>query len=110
MITIKSCARASTKPGQMSMLDRREFRAAMAIAYLAMRSAPALFGEAGDCAGEYADLRAQLLDALGTTLGHVLGQPCEVGLDVAQMAAQHIIMPERALRDIGQTSEGGLQF
>jgi hypothetical protein len=31
MITIKSCARASTKPGQMSMLERREFRGATAM-------------------------------------------------------------------------------
>jgi hypothetical protein len=31
MITINSCARASTKPGQMSMLERRELRGAIAM-------------------------------------------------------------------------------
>jgi hypothetical protein len=32
MITIKSWAKASTKPGQMSMLGRREFLGAIAMA------------------------------------------------------------------------------
>src|SRR6516225_5774729 len=99
MITISSCARASTKPGQMSMLERREVLW-VTIAQGVVGSASAVFGEGGDGAREDADLGAQLLNALSAALRHVLGQAREVGLDVAQMAAQHVIVPERALGDI----------
>src|SRR5215472_9027553 len=104
MITISSWARASTKPGQMSMLERREVLC-VTMARGVMRSASALLGEGGDGACEDADLRAQLLNALGAALRHVLGQAREVGLDVAQMAAQHVVVPDRALGDIGEAGQ-----
>ena len=84
IITINSCDRASTKPGQMSMLERRGFRRAIGMSGELFRgSAPALFGQCRDGAGENADFAAQFLHALRAALRQILGQARGVALDVA---------------------------
>src|SRR6185436_12242154 len=62
-------------------------------------SAAAFLGEGGDGAGQQADFAAQFLHALRPALGDVLDQASEVGLDVAQMGAQHVVLSCRVLRD-----------
>src|SRR5439155_2606216 len=113
MITIKSCAKASTKPGQMSMLGRRErrlARAMMAGACEKRRRSPTVLGEGGNRAGEQPDLAAQLLHALCPALGDIFGQPGHVSLDIAKMGAQDIVLAEGVFGDRGQPGELRLQL
>src|SRR5712672_2136101 len=111
MITINSWARASTKPGQMSMLERREPLGALAMGLeRRRRSAPGLFGEGGDRTGDNADVAAQVLNALLPALDDVLTETRDIGLDVAEMAAQHVVVPKGALGDIGKPGQSGIQL
>src|SRR5260221_657687 len=89
MITMTSCDRASTKPGQMSMLERRWRR------------------EGG--AGQEADLAADLLHRLAAALRDVLVDPRQIGLDVAQMPTR-VVMPERAAARLREAREHRLEL
>src|SRR4051794_31016125 len=76
----------------------------------AVRIDGALLGQPRDRAGKQADFAAQFLHALCPPLGDILGQPGDIGLDIAQMGAQNIVLPERILGDAGQPSQRRLQL
>src|SRR5262252_1623472 len=108
MITINSCARASTKPGQMSMLERRALRGAIGIVGRTVGSAPGVFRQGGNGARDNTDVVAQILDALLSALDHVFAEPSHVGFDIPQVIAQHVVMSEGVLHRLGQSGERGL--
>src|SRR5438270_11228523 len=105
MITISNCASASTKPGHMSMLERRELRGVIAMRGRRVRSAPGVFRQSGDSAGDDADVAAQVLHALLTALDDVFAEPRDISFDVAQMVAEHVIVAERIFDRLGKSSE-----
>src|SRR5689334_24711748 len=111
MITISNCASASTKPGQMSMLERREPRGAIAMNFLKpLRSAPDVFRQGGNGSCDDADITAQIVHALLAALDDVLAEPRDIGFDVAQMVAQHVIVSERVLYRFRETGKRWLQL
>src|SRR5437763_1262394 len=73
-------------------------------------SAPGFIGNGGDGAGEQPYLAAKLADAPRPSLGYVLGEPRHVGLNVAQVRAQHLVLAERVLRDRRKPGERRLQL